>query len=73
MSDLQKALKTLCETQASMMNSHNQAINRLEVQISQLAHLMKDKMKHYQVIHCLIQRTPFPLMKPRTSDGQGSM
>ena len=34
MSDLEKALKAMSKTQASMINSHNQAINRLEVHIS---------------------------------------
>ena len=37
MTDLERELETLSKTQASIMNSHNQAINRLEVQISQLA------------------------------------
>jgi len=45
MSDLEKALKTLSKTQASMMNSHNQAINRLEVQISQLANSLNERQK----------------------------
>jgi len=45
MSDLQKALKTLSKTQVSMMKSHNQTINRLEVQISQLANSLNDKQK----------------------------
>jgi len=35
----------LSNTQASMMNSHNQAINRLEVKISQLASSLNERQK----------------------------
>ena len=45
MTDLEKALKNLSKTQASMMNNHNQAINRLEVQISQLANSLSERQK----------------------------
>jgi len=49
MTDLERAMKTLFKTQASMMNSHNQAINRLEVQISQLENSLSEHRKeHYQ-------------------------
>jgi len=45
MTDLEKAMKNLSKTQTSMMNSHNQAINRLEVQISQLANSLSERQK----------------------------
>ena len=45
MTDLERALETLSKTQASMMNSHNQAINRLEIQISQLVSSLNEKQK----------------------------
>ena len=45
MIDFKRALETLSKTQASMMNSHNWAINRLEVQISQLASSLNERQK----------------------------
>ena len=45
MSDEEKVLETLSKTQASMMNSHNQAINRLELQISQLTNSLNERQK----------------------------
>ena len=45
MPDLEKALETLSKTQASMMNSHNLVINRLEVKISQLANSLNGRQK----------------------------
>jgi len=45
MSDLEKALKNLPKTQASMMNNHNQVINMLEVRISQLAKSLSERQK----------------------------
>jgi len=38
-------MENLSKTQASMMNNHNQAINRLEVQINQLANLLSERQK----------------------------
>ena len=45
MTDLEKALENLFKIQASMMKNHNQAINRLEVQTSQLANLLSERQK----------------------------
>ena len=45
MSDLERMTETLSKTQASMMNNHNQAINRLEVQIGQLANSLNERQK----------------------------
>ena len=45
MSDLEKALETLSKIQTSMMNSYNQPINRLEVQIIQLATSLNERQK----------------------------
>jgi len=45
MTDLERAIENLAKTQASMMNNHNQAINRLEVQISQLANSLSERQK----------------------------
>jgi len=38
-------IETLSKTQTSMMNTHNQAINRLEVQIGQLANSLNERQK----------------------------
>ena len=43
MTDLERAMENQSKTQASMMNNHNQAINRLEVQISQLANSLSER------------------------------
>ena len=45
MSDLERMIETLSKTQASMMNTHNQAINMLEVQIGQLANSLNERQK----------------------------
>ena len=45
MSNLKRMIEALSKTQASMMNNHNQAINRLEVQIGQLANSLNEKQK----------------------------
>jgi len=45
MTDLERALETLSKAQASMMYSQNQAINRLEVLISQLASSLNERQK----------------------------
>ena len=45
MLDLERMIETLSKTQASMMNNHNQAINRLEVQIGQLANSPNERQK----------------------------
>ena len=45
MSDLERMIETLSKTQTSMMNNHNQAINRLEVQIGQLANSLNERQK----------------------------
>jgi len=45
MSDFERMIETLSKTQASMMNNHNQAINRLEVQIGQLANSLNERQK----------------------------
>ena len=45
MTDLDRALETLSKTQISMVNSHNQTINRLEIQISQLASSLNERQK----------------------------
>jgi len=45
MTELEKALETLSKTQGSMINSHNQVINRLEVQINQLANSLNERQK----------------------------
>ena len=67
LSDLERMIETLSKTQASMMNTHNQAINRLEVQIGQLANSLNERQKgHCQVSHCPILKTPFLFMKPKT-------
>jgi len=55
--DLERALKTLSKTQASMMNNYNQAINRLEVQISQLASSLNERQKG------TLSSQPFPNLK----------
>jgi len=38
-------IEILSKTQASMMNNHNQAINKLEVQIGQLANSLNERQK----------------------------
>jgi len=43
MTDLERAMETQSKTQVSMMNNYNQAINRLEVQISQLANSFSER------------------------------
>jgi len=43
MSDLERMIETLSKTQASMMNNHNQAINRLKVQIGQLTYSLNER------------------------------
>jgi len=45
MSDLERMIKILSKTQTSMMNNHSQAINRLEVQIDQLANSLNERQK----------------------------
>jgi len=45
MTDLERAMETLSKTEALMMNSHNQAINRLKVQISQLTNSLSEGQK----------------------------
>jgi len=64
MSDLEKALEILSKTQASMMNSHNQAINRLEVQISQLTNSLNERQKGALPSKPLPnKRNSFPILK----------
>ena len=45
MTDLERAIKTLSKIQALMMNNHNQTINKLEVQISQLTNSLSERQK----------------------------
>jgi len=45
MSDLERMIETMSKNQASMMNNHNQAINRLEVQLGQLANSLHERQK----------------------------
>ena len=45
MTDLERMIENLSKTEASMMNNHNQSINRLEVQIGQLANLLNERQK----------------------------
>ena len=59
MTDLERAMETLSKIQASMMNSHNQAINRLEVRICQLANSLSERQKRVLPIQ--------PLTNPKNS------
>jgi len=45
MTDLERMIENLSKTEASMMNNHNQAINRLKVQIGQLANSFNERQK----------------------------
>jgi len=67
MSDLERMIKTLFKTQTSMMNNHNQAINRLEVQIDQLANLLNERQKGILPSQPLPNpKNPFLFMKLKT-------
>ena len=62
MSDLERMIATLSKNQASMMNIHNQAINRLEVQIGQLANSLKERQKGTLPSQSLPNlKNPFPI------------
>ena len=64
MTDLERELETLSKTQASIMNSHNQAINRLEVQISQLAGSLNERQKGTLSSQPLPNsKNPFPVIE----------
>jgi len=45
MSDLERMIEILSKTQASIMNNHHQATNRLKVQIGQLANSLNERQK----------------------------
>jgi len=45
MTDLEKMIENLSKNQASMMNNYNQVINRLEIQIGQLANSLNERQK----------------------------
>jgi len=45
MTYLEKNKRNLSKNQVSIMNNHNQAINRLEVQIGQLANSLNERPK----------------------------
>ena len=62
MTNLEKMIENLSKNQASMMNNHNQAINRLEVQIVQLANSLNERQKGTLLSQPLPnQKNPFPI------------
>ena len=67
MSDLERMIETMSKNQASMMNNHNQAINRLEVQIGQLANSLNERQKGTLPSQPLPNsKNPFLFMKLKT-------
>ena len=55
-------IETLSKTQAPMMNTHHQAINRLEVQIGQLATSLNERQKETLPSQPLPNpKNPFPV------------
>ena len=62
MIDLEKMIENLSKNQASMINNHNQAINRLEVQIGQLANSLNESQKGTLPSQRLLNlKNPFPI------------
>jgi len=62
MTDLEKMIENLSKNQASMINNHNQAINRLEVQIGQLANSFNERQKGTWPSQPLLNlKNPFPI------------
>jgi len=62
MTDLKKMIENLSKNQASMMNNHNQAINRLEVQIGQLTNSLNERQKGTLLSQLLPNsKNPFPI------------
>ena len=67
MTDLERELETLSKTQTSMMNSHNEVINRLEVQISQLVSSLNERQKRT----LLSQLLPYPKNSFPVNEAEG--